>query len=450
MEFRILGPLAVSHEGRLLPLGGAKQSALLAILLLHANEIVSSDRLVEELWSRPPESARAALQVYVAQLRKRLEPGRARGAPGRMILTRAPGYLLGVQPDQLDSERFERLLAEARSARTAAGGPRAASELLGEALSLWRGPALADFVYEPFAQAEIARLEELRVATLEERIDDDLALGAHAKLVAELGALVREHPLREKLRGQLMLALYRGGRQAEALVAYREAHRTLDAEIGIAPSTALQRLQQQILAQDPALEVPTRPVREAPDEVEVGAPPPEALKTVTVLSVGPTAQADEDPETLRYLDDIRRDVASKAIERHGGRVERAEGHELLGVFGVPFAHEDDALRAVRAAVEIRDRLVAVGEEVGSDTGVRAGIATGEVVTAGSRPGGTVAAGPPIVLAQELEAAAPAAEIRMAGETHVLVRHVASAGAGRRLGRRCMAAGSARGGAATSG
>jgi DNA-binding SARP family transcriptional activator len=170
--------------------GGAKQRALLAILLLHANEAMSSDRLIDDLWgSRPPETAANALQVYVAQLRKLLEPERARGAPSKVLTTRPGGYLLSVEPGGLDAERFEHLLAEGTRARVAAD-PGSAAKLLHEALNLWRGDALADFTYEPFAQAEIARLEELRLAALEERIEADLALGGHAAVVGELEALV--------------------------------------------------------------------------------------------------------------------------------------------------------------------------------------------------------------------------------------------------------------------
>ena len=222
MQFQILGPLEVRRQGRQVALGAAKQRALLAILLVHANELVSSDRLIDELWPQPPETAANTLQVYVGKLRKALEPGRARGAPAEVLITRAPGYMLRVEAGQLDAERFESLLADGSRAREAGESP-AAAELLREALALWRGDALADFIYEPFAQGEIARLEELRLSALEERIEADLGLGRHAALVGELEGLVREHPLRERLRAQLMLALYRDGRQADALEVYRDA-----------------------------------------------------------------------------------------------------------------------------------------------------------------------------------------------------------------------------------
>ncbi len=254
MEFQILGPLEVRREGGQVALGAAKQRALLAILLVRANEVVSIDRLIEELWPEPPETAANTLQVYVGKLRKALEPDRARGAQGALLVTRAPGYLLRVEPDELDADRFERLTYEGKSAREAKDYATAARRLH-EALELWRGPALADFMYAPFAQAEIARLDELRLDAFEERVEAELALGSAADLVAELEPVIRDNPLRERLRGQLMLALYRSGRQADALDVYRETSKTLDEELGLVPSPPLQRLQRAILRQEPALEV---------------------------------------------------------------------------------------------------------------------------------------------------------------------------------------------------
>jgi DNA-binding SARP family transcriptional activator len=247
MEFRILGPLAVWDKGGEVSLGGPKPRALLAVLLLHANEVVSADRLIEELWGEDsPEHAADALRVNVSRLRKALPPD--------VLTTRSPGYVVQVEPDALDLRRFERLVEEGRSllARDMAAD---ASERLREALSLWRGPALADFAYESFAQSAIARLEEIRVAAVELRIDADLALGRHDELVGELEALVAEHPLRERLRRYLMTALYRSGRQADALEAYQDARRALVDGLGIAPSTALQELERAILRQDPSLDL---------------------------------------------------------------------------------------------------------------------------------------------------------------------------------------------------
>ncbi|MDQ3875236.1 MAG: AfsR/SARP family transcriptional regulator, partial [Actinomycetota bacterium] len=252
MEFRILGPLEVHAGGRTVPLGGGKQRAVLAILLLHANQPVSTNRLIDELWGdEPPDTAAKAVQVYVSQLRKVLQPP---GSP-EVLLTRPSGYQLQLEPDELDLHRFERLTAGARRA-LANGHAARASGMLREALALWRGPALADFALEPLAQVESARLEELRLAALEDRIDADLALGRHADLVAELEALVSQYPFRERLRGQLMLALYGSGRQAEALDVYQKTRRVLVDELGIDPSMGLQRLEKAILRQDPALDAP--------------------------------------------------------------------------------------------------------------------------------------------------------------------------------------------------
>ena len=255
MKFRILGPLEVWDEGGEVSLGGPKPRALLAALLLHPNEVVPADRLIDELWGeQPPVNAAKTVQVHVSRLRQSLDRGRPAG-PESVIVTRGGGYLVRVEPDDLDLHRFERLVDEARGLR-ARGLPADASERLRDALSLWRGPALADFTYESFAQTAIARLEEIRLAAVELRIEADLAVGRHDELVGELEALVAEQPLRERLRGYLMTALYRSGRQAEALDAYRDARRALVEELGIEPSSALKELEGAILRHEPALDLP--------------------------------------------------------------------------------------------------------------------------------------------------------------------------------------------------
>jgi predicted ATPase/DNA-binding SARP family transcriptional activator len=246
MQYRVLGPLEVRDGEGSLPLAGAKQRALLALLLLHANRVLSRDRLIDELWGdEPPATAVTSLQVYVSRLRKLL--------PAETLLTRPPGYVLEVEPEELDVRRFERLLAEGHAALAADDAERAAI-VLHQALELWRGPALAEFAFEPFAQAEIGRLEDLRLAAVEERVEADLALGRHADLIGELEGLIAENPHRERLRGQLMLALYRSGRQAEALEAYQAARRALVDELGIEPTAELQTLEKAILTHDSALE----------------------------------------------------------------------------------------------------------------------------------------------------------------------------------------------------
>ena len=254
MDFRILGPIEAFEDGHEVALVGGKQRALLAVLLLHANETLSTDRLIDELWGEsPPATAAKAVQVHISRLRKALaEPCDNRGPDA--IVTRQHGYRLELDPERLDATRFERFLAEGRS-ELAAGRPEVASSVLERALSLWRGPALADLAYEPFAQHEIARLDELRLAAMEQRIEAKLALGGHAEVVGELEALIREHPYRERLHSQLMIALYRSERQAEALQAYQEARGKLVEELGIEPGERLRDLERAILAQDPELQL---------------------------------------------------------------------------------------------------------------------------------------------------------------------------------------------------
>ena len=254
VDFRILGPLDVTEGGVSLPLGGSRQRALLALLLTRPNEIVSAERLIDELWGeRPPDNAANALQYHVSQLRKSL-------APSDVVITQDPGYLIRIGPNDLDLLRFERLVDEGQRAP-----PDQAARILREALELWRGPPLVDLANESFVQTELLRLDELRLRALELRIDADLALGRAADLVGELETLVRENPLRERLRAALMRALYAAGRQAEALEVYRQTRAMLVDELGIEPGPELQELEQAILRQDPGLVVrgdTTRPVRQ--------------------------------------------------------------------------------------------------------------------------------------------------------------------------------------------
>jgi DNA-binding SARP family transcriptional activator len=286
-EFRLLGPLEASVEGQPIALGGLRQRTLLVLLLLRANEAVSRDRLIDDLWgSEPPATAANALAALVARLRRVL--------PADLLQTGQGGYELRIEPEELDLHRFERLVEEG-SRSLAAEEPNRAAELLRSALTLWRGPPLVDFTYEGFAQPAIVRLEELRLAALESRIDADLALGRHLDLAGELQSLLLEHPLRERLRGQLMLALYRSGRQAEALEAYREGRRVFVEELGIEPGPALQELEQAILRQDPAL----------------GGPEPAAAQPPTARAI---LVAAERAETLDALLAIAEPLAA-----HSGR-----------------------------------------------------------------------------------------------------------------------------------
>jgi DNA-binding SARP family transcriptional activator len=241
-EFRILGPLEVWKDGRALPLGGPRTRSVLAVLLLHADHVVSTDQLVDQIWGEePPRTATTSLQNSVSQLRKLLGPDR--------LLTRPPGYVLHVEQGELDLQRFEHLVSVARVAE-----PDERARKLRAALALWRGAPLADFSFASFAQGEINRFEELRFSVLGDRVDTDLELGRHGELIGELDSLVARHPLRERLRGQLMLALYRSGRQAEALQTYHDGRRALVEELGIEPSPELQALHAGILRQETRLQ----------------------------------------------------------------------------------------------------------------------------------------------------------------------------------------------------
>jgi DNA-binding SARP family transcriptional activator len=376
-DFLMLGPFEVRDGERIVELRRRKHRALLALLLLRGDESVAADVLIEELWgAKPPKTARDALHNYVSQLRKELGED--------MIETRGGGYAVNVEPEQVDLARFERLVAAAREADTAE--ERAAT--LREALALWRGPALADLAYEPFAAAEAGRLEELRLAAHEDLIEAELERGRHADLVPELEALVAQHPFRERLRGQLMLALYRAGRQADALEAYRDVRRTLVEELGLEPAAQLRELEQAMLRQDPSLD---RPATLPPVE--------ERRQTVTVLFAELAPAAGLDPERIRAL----AVSARTAIELHGGSVEARGGDELLGVFGVPAAHEDDALRALRA-----------GAELGTE--VRVGVDTGEVLAGHGFVSGEV-----VLTAKALQRAAAPGEALLGEATLALCR-----------------------------
>jgi YVTN family beta-propeller protein len=292
VEFRVLGPLEVVRDGVTIPLHRPRLRALLALLLLHANEVVSSDRIIDALWADdPPQNATNALQTIVSRLRKQLLDGD--NGVAEIIRTRSPGYVIEVAPDDLDLARFERLVQQGREALQA-GRAETASRVLRDALATWRGRALADIQYEGLLQRELERLEEERVTALELRIDADLACGRHAALVGELEALVAENPYRERLRGQLMLALYRSGRQAEALAAYQDGRRLLVDELGIEPSRALQQLERSILRQDPNLE------QVAAEDVE-GPPHKRTSQSAVSPAREPARRAGRRPRLLAGL-----------------------------------------------------------------------------------------------------------------------------------------------------
>jgi predicted ATPase/DNA-binding SARP family transcriptional activator len=360
VDFRILGPLEVASEGQLVQLRAAKQRALLAVLLLHANDVVSYTRLLDELWGeRPPATAIKTLQVYIAALRKALGSER--------IVSRTRGYLLRADADEVDATRFEQLVGEAQQYREAGAAAEAAKRFR-EALSLWRGAALADVSFESLAQGEVERLEELRLTVLAERIECELLLGRRGDVViGELEALVREHPLHERLRGQLMLALYRNGRQAEALEAFHDARRTLVEQLGIEPGLELQDLNRRILKQDPGLAVASR-----------SRPPPSGTVTLVATDVEGSTQLLRDLG-LRYADVLgaQRRLLQEAFTAHGGR--EIEWHDDTFLYAFTSVRE-----AVAAAAEVQRRAVEHEWPDGAEVRVRVGIHTGEPALVGER------------------------------------------------------------------
>jgi DNA-binding SARP family transcriptional activator len=413
MEYRILGPTEVLDRGRRLPLPSGRGRALLALLLLHAGEPVSADRLIDELWGEdPPPTARTVVHGLVSRLRGLLEPTRAKAQPGALLQRFGSGYRFAIEPEAVDAHRFKRLIDESRGAPEEV---RAAK--LSAALSLWRGPALADFVYQPFAQRAISALDDLRIQAMEDRIEADLALGRAADLVPELEQLIHDHPFRERLRGSLMLALYRSGRQADALQAYRDARSLLVEELGLEPGPALRELEIAILRQDPALDVTSRDRAWTGPPGSPGSWLPRERRTVTVavLDVAPGANPDADVEAVGRLGAHGARVAAEVIERHGGRVERELGDTLIALFGFPVAHEDDVLRAVRAVADAQAAVMALNDGPSALEGVvyqsRAGIEAGDIVVAG--PGAALrdaVAGPVVRAAGRLQQAAPDGEV----------------------------------------
>jgi ABC-type transport system substrate-binding protein/DNA-binding SARP family transcriptional activator len=281
IDYRLLGTIEAAVNGRVLDLGGLKQRALLAVLVLNANEPVTREALVDKLWGeRPPADARHTLDVYISRLRKTLEADTAH----RTLLTRPNGYVLTAHADRIDVRRFERLAAQGRR-ELAAGEPGQAAETLSAALGLWRGTPLADFSLERFARPEVARLEEIRAGVLEDRIEADLALGRHADVVSELATLIDAHPLRERLARLRMIALYRCGRQQEALDAYQATRRVLLDELGIEPGPELRRTERAILEQDPSLDPPRPAVPIREPDAEAAGPHRQASRAVGVRSL---------------------------------------------------------------------------------------------------------------------------------------------------------------------
>jgi DNA-binding SARP family transcriptional activator len=397
VEVGILGPLEVVALGHDMTPTRAKERALLAILLLRGGAVVSTDALIEALWGEtPPRTAGKALHGLVSALRKSLGAG--------AIKTRAPGYALQLSAEQSDLGRFEALVARARGERD----PEPRRDLLVAALALFRGEPLADFRSAEFARDPIARIEELRMAAEEDRVDAELELGRHAELVPELERLISTDPLRERPRAQLMLALYRGGRQADALHAYQSARLALAEQLGLDPGPMLQELERKILVHDPSLAAPDP----APRTHEAAAGPRRERRLITIVSCGlaalPYRSGRADPEDVQEITESCLARAREEAEGFGAAVEDSVGGALLAIFGAPVAHEDDAERAVRAALRIRDRLAAEVE-------VRIGVQTGEALVELERGQARVMAGDVVTAALRLQAAAPAGAV-LVGDT----------------------------------
>jgi predicted ATPase/DNA-binding SARP family transcriptional activator len=369
MDFRILGPLEALDEGRDVAPAGGKQRALLALLLLHANETLSVERLTDELWGEsPPATVAKTVQVHISRLRKTLGAGNGAAAA---IVTRGHGYQLRLDPDRLDAHHFDRLVAEGRR-ELATGDPNRAAAAFEAALSLWRGAALAGLGHEPFVQREAARLEDLRVAALEDLNEAKLALGRHSELVGQLEVLIGEHPYRERLRAQLMLALYRCERQADALQAYQNARGTLVEELGIEPGERLRELERAILAQDPELAAPAALPGIGDGERAAGGLPTGVVTFLLTDIEDSSGLWEADAGAMAAALELHDGLIARAVTGNGGRLLKAkgEGDATMSVFG-------RASDAVACAVELQRTLHGASWPGGLDLRVRAALHTGE-------------------------------------------------------------------------
>src|SRR5437764_1699511 len=402
MELRILGPVEAVVGDRPVALRRPKQRALLAFLALHVGEVVSTDRLIDALWGeRPPKAAKESLQNTVSQLRRLLG--------GDVISKQPSGYRLDLAPEQTDLGQFAQLVVDARAARDNVERV----EKLRAALALWRGPPLEGREFEFFAQVELPPLLLNRLAAHEDLLDAELDLGRHADVVGEIEALVEEHPFDERLRAQLAKGLYGAGRQNDALDALRVARRLFRDELGLELTPELRKLEQDILVHDEAL---------APRPRRAAAVVP-ARKLVTIVSAGlgepesPEDAVTVDPEAMQARSDRLVSALSEVAERHGATARPIPGGGVIAVFGVPGLHEDDALRALRAAVEMRDALAAMPEP----SALRVGVDSGEVFAQATAAADLPATGAPVTGARRLEQIAAAGEIVFGAATLRLVR-----------------------------
>lgn len=414
MEFRILGPTEVWAGDHEIVVPQGRGRALLALLALHAGEVVSADRIIDELWGEhPPPTSGTVVHGLVSKLRRVLEPGWRRGTPAAVLGSAGHGYRLMVDLDDVDAHRFQRLVAEAR------GAPERREELLTEALDLWRGPALADFTYEPFAQGAITALEEQRMVAVELRAEAAMEHGEHDAFVPELRVLVAAQPFRERLTGLLMLALYRSGRQAEALTVYRDAREALATELGVEPGRALRDLHRAVLAQDPSLASPRAPSEpSAPVSPQPWLPRERRAVTALAAEITVTAPAGLDSEGKGRLGERARTAATGVLTRHGARVEVALGDTVVGLFGLPLAHEDDAARAARAGLDLV-RTVRALRHGATTYSCRVGIDSGDVVVGGP----DVASGPLVTASLQAQRSAGVDEVVVGASALRLVRGI---------------------------
>jgi DNA-binding SARP family transcriptional activator/tetratricopeptide (TPR) repeat protein len=404
LDVRLLGPIEVRRAGRPVDVPGGRARSLLTILALQVGQAIPAERLIDILWGdEVPATAKTVLQGFVSKLRKTL------GATA--LETAGNGYRLAVPRSAIDANRFHDLV---RAARGCDGEERVAS--LGEALDLWRGPALSDVAYEPFAQAAIAALEEHRLAAREALIGAELDTGMHAGLVSQLGDLIADNPYRERLREQLVLALYRAGRQADALEAYRHARQTLIDELGVEPGPDLQTLHERILNQDPALDAPAP---SATRRADISTWFPGYRRTVTVVFVDVTpTDADIDPEAGQIIAVESLAQVTEALRSKGARVEESVSGVVMGWFGLPSAHDDDPLRAVLAADEARQRVLALP----GPRDFRSGLETGEVVSGVAEA--RAASGPAMSVAARLQQGAQPGEVLIGPQAMKVVRGAA--------------------------
>lgn len=372
LDVHLLGPIEVLREREPVELPGGRALSLLAVLALRVGQAIPADRLIDELWGgEPPATARTLLQGFVSKLRKAL------GA--EVIETTGTGYRLALADEAVDAHRFRVMLEASQNVDGRDGESR-----LTDALDLWRGPPLADVTYEPFAQRAITVLEDLRLTAREDLIRVRLDLGGHRQVVGELEGLVAGHPFRERLWELLVLALYRSGRQAEALEACRRARATLVSELGLEPGPELRLLEERVLNQDPSLDAATAPSSEPGAAGRAWMPRERRTVTAVFTEVSSTDPA-ADPELQEHAMAAALERVEEAMVSHGGTAEHSPGGRMVGWFGLSAAHEDDPLRALRAAIRARELTARPGVHI------RIGVETGETVTDGTRATGSAIA-----------------------------------------------------------